>query len=85
MNPSMAQRELVAQGDGAEIGLDADGRIAVTSTQLAERLAARRRKPKPTYPPNGNCSGCNTVRGCGPVNEECNPNTVPNCGCRKVQ
>jgi hypothetical protein len=88
MNLSITQREAVAGVVIADIALDGEGRIAITSRELAERIAvaraAKRREKAPKPTPNTNCSGCNTVKGCGPINEECNPNTVPNCGCRKL-
>jgi hypothetical protein len=69
-----------------EIGLDAEGRVAVTNPEIAARLrrtsAAVRGKPAPA--PNTNCETCNTAKGCDGTNDVCHPNTVPNCGCRKI-
>jgi hypothetical protein len=67
-----------------DIGIDENGRVAIARA-LAERVmvtaAAGRPEPKPT--PNTNCVNfCNVKAGCGPVNKRCNPNTVPNCGCK---
>jgi hypothetical protein len=64
--------------------LDREGRITLTNTMVAERLklVAKLERQKPRPAPNTNCSVCNTVKGCGPVNRQCTPNTVSNCGCR---
>lgn len=52
------------------IDVDSEGRI--TLADAAGRTywfgAASREKPKPEPAPNTNCDGCNTVKGCGPVN-----------------
>ena len=87
---AMAQREPVVDLLFEEIGLDAEGRACITNPKAAAQLplvlAARRRKPKPPPKPNTNCADlCNTAAGCGPTNKKCNPNTVPNCGCRNVE
>ena len=83
----MAQQELLTEFIVEDIGLDGEGRVAITDPRVAERLrltlAAKPRKPAPK--PNTNCNICNTVEGCGPLNETCSPNTVPNCGCRKLE
>ena len=80
---TMAQQEPVPGVAIEDIGLDGEGRVALTNPQVAERLkillAAKRPKPPPK--PNTNCTGCNTVDGCGPSNSNCQPNTVANCGC----
>jgi len=54
----------------AMIDVDADGRITLAdAATLAPWLGAvSRGKTKPEPLPNTNCDGCNTVKGCGPVN-----------------
>jgi hypothetical protein len=79
----MAQ-ELLSEFIVEDIGLDGEGRVAIKDPGVAERLrlalAAKRQKTRPKGPkgppkPNTNCNGCNTVEGCGPLNETCSPNT----------
>ena len=56
-----------------DVNVDPEGRITITNPRIAERLhVAAAAKPKPQ--PNINCGGCNTVKGCGPLNN------APNCG-----
>jgi hypothetical protein len=85
----MAEQEILTGLMVEDIGLDGEGRVAVQNPQIAERirlaLAVERQRPKPSPKPNTNCGVCNTVEGCGPLNETCSPNTVPNCGCRKLE
>jgi hypothetical protein len=68
--------------------VDREGRVIITNPRIAGRLhaAAVTKRPKPEPAPNTNCAGCNTLKGCGPLNKKCNPtNTVPNCGCAKIE
>jgi len=68
-----------------DLRIDSNGRLILTNTQLAGVLEAAKRPekdtpaPPKTEPPNTNCSGCNTVAGCGPVNE------VKGCGTKLRQ
>lgn len=87
MDPSIVEPEPSTGVAIEDVLVDGDGRVTITNPRVAERLKlvaeTKRRKPAPT--PNTNCSICNTVKGCGPVNKECSPNTVSNCGCRKLE
>jgi hypothetical protein len=74
-----------------DLRLDGEGRVAITNPAVAAQLivaAAVKRRPVRRRPakegPNANCGYCNTVDGCSPENLRCNPNTVANCGCRKL-
>ena len=68
-----------------DISVDGEGRIIITNPRIAGRLhaaaAVRKGGPRPKPSPNTNCATCNTVQGCGPLNESCTPNVVANCGC----
>jgi len=80
---AMAQRTSFTGLSVEDISVDRRGRVAVTNPRVAERLKAvaqQRKRPKPKAP-NTNCGLCNTVKGCGPTNATCHPNTVSNCGC----
>ena len=68
------------------VRLDGEGRVAFTSPlRKAPLAAAGRARRRPAEPgTNANCGYCNTVDGCSPINNRCNPNTVANCGCRKA-
>jgi hypothetical protein len=66
-----------------DISVDREGRVTITNPRIAGRLHAAAKTPKPKPTPNTNCSGCNTVEGCGGENLICKPqNTVSNCGCK---
>jgi hypothetical protein len=84
---TMAQQDCVVEVAVEDIGLDQAGRVAVMKPEAERLLAARRRKQLTRPPiPNTNCQEvCNTASGCGPINKKCNPNTVSNCGCRKLE
>jgi hypothetical protein len=71
-----------------DISVDREGRITITNPRIVGRLhaAAAVKTPKVKELPNSNCNGCNTSKGCGPTNDKCGPaNTVPNCGCTKIE
>ena len=87
MNPPRAQQEPVPAVAIEDIGLDGEGRVAITNPQVAERLkvAVGSRRREPTSAPNTNCAGCNTTKGCGPLNTKCNPNTVSSCGAKSLR
>jgi hypothetical protein len=79
----MTQSDPSAEFAVQDISLDREGRVTITNPRIGGRLYAAATRPKPK-PPNTNCSGCNSVKGCGPTNTSCNPtNSVPNCGCKK--
>jgi hypothetical protein len=70
-----------------DISVDRDGRVSITNPWIAGRLhsAAAIKRPAREEPENGNCSGCNTVKGCGPTNNTtCPVNTTPHCGVTKI-
>jgi hypothetical protein len=48
-----------------QLSVDEEGRVMVADPKIAERLRAA--VGKTDAPTNGNCSGCNTIKGCGPV------------------
>jgi hypothetical protein len=51
----------------AAVGVDAEGRVTLADADAAAYRAMAAIKTKP-IPPNTNCHGCNTIRGCGTVN-----------------
>jgi hypothetical protein len=54
----------------AMIDVDSEGRVTLADAGARARWlsAASREKTKPEPLPNTNCDGCNTVKGCGPIN-----------------
>jgi hypothetical protein len=87
MNPTMAEQEPFTGLAIEDLLLDGDGRITIANPRVAERLklAAKTKHREPATAPNTNCAVCNTVKGCGPLNKQCSPNTVSNCGCPKLE
>jgi hypothetical protein len=62
------------------LDVDAEGRVMISAaiaTHWADAVVTQ--KPKPI--PNTNCNGCNTVKGCAPLNADCGPiNVAKGCG-----
>jgi len=84
----MVEQAPAAEFAVQDVSLDKEGRISITSPVVAARLLAATKTPKPSAPKepsNGNCNGCNTVKGCAPSNSGCTTNTVKNCGGTKIE
>jgi hypothetical protein len=62
---SASPREIFAT---ANVDIDSEGRVTLADPIARTHWlgAVSREKPKPV--PNTNCNGCNTVKGCGPIN-----------------
>jgi hypothetical protein len=70
-----------------DISVDGDGRVSITNPWIAGRLhaAAAIKRPARDEPSNGNCNGCNAVRGCGPsTNSSCPVNSLNTCSGREI-
>jgi len=78
----MRHEVIIADLIAGALDVDAEGRVTVADSDAAVRWASAI-STKPTAPPapNTNCNGCNTVAGCGGVNEWCGPvNVAKHCG-----
>ena len=68
-----------------DIGLDGEGRVAITNRHVTEHLRVKLAGRGPSNPkgdaPNTNCLGCNTVENCGTIVV----NTVKGCGGTKAR
>jgi hypothetical protein len=79
----MILQESVVELVMEDIGLDGEGRVAITNPRVAEHLKialATRRRSGPLDKPNTNC-GCNVVAHCG----DTIVNAVERCGAKVLR
>jgi hypothetical protein len=75
----MAQKESLAALTLENISVDEEGRVIITDPELAKRLREAVGAAQRLFG-NGNCHGCNSVRGCGEGS-----NTAMGCGAATVR
>jgi hypothetical protein len=80
----MILQESVVELVMEDIGLDGEGRVAITNRHVTENSRVKLAGRGPSNPkdvPNTNCFGCNTIENCGNTTV----NTVKGCGGTKAR